>query len=90
MKSLLLNLLVLGAFMALFSMTAATVGSAGMSGANPALSIDDDPNEPQPEHTFGMLIDEDPNEPNEPQPECTFETVIDGDPNDPEPQPETA
>jgi len=92
MKSSLLNLLVLGAFTAVFSMTMVTVGSAGISGANQALSIDDDPNEPQPEHAFGILIDEDPNDPNEPQPECTFDAVIDGDPNDPdpEPQPETA
>ena len=89
MKSLFLNILVLAAVTALLSMTMGTAGSASTCGANQAIPIDDDPNEPepQPECTFGLVIDEDPNEP-EPQPEHTFGLVIDEDPNEPEPQPE--
>ncbi|HLB74878.1 MAG TPA: hypothetical protein VJJ98_12725 [Sedimentisphaerales bacterium] len=68
MKSSLLNILVLAAFTAVFSMTMVTVGSAGICGASPALSIEDDPNEPQPECAFETVIDGDPNDP-EPQPE---------------------
>ena len=89
MKTSFLNILVLVAVTALFSMTMGTAGRASICTANRALSIDGDPNdpEPHPECTFETVIDGDPNDP-EPHPECTFETVIDGDPNDPEPHPE--